>query len=152
MLRKTMIVLATAAALSVGLTSDTFARGGGGGGGGHGGGGFGGGHGGGFGGGAHIGGGLGGAHIGGFGGPHIGGLGGAHLGGSFGAGRFGGARGAFAPGVAAQHFAQARGHFGRHFARGRRFVPGFYDNDYGCIYGYPYDPSSCYPGEYPLAY
>jgi hypothetical protein len=31
-------------------------------------------------------------------------------------------------------------------------VPGFYGNDYECIYGYPYDPSSCYPGEYPLAY
>jgi hypothetical protein len=47
MLRKTMIVLATAAALTVGLTADAFARGGGGGGG----------HGGGFGGGAHMGGG-----------------------------------------------------------------------------------------------
>jgi hypothetical protein len=33
MLRKTMIVLATAAALSAGLTADAFARGGGGGGG-----------------------------------------------------------------------------------------------------------------------
>jgi hypothetical protein len=54
MLRKTMIVLATAAALTGGLTADAFARGGGfgGGGGGHMGGGFGGGHmGGGFGGG-----------------------------------------------------------------------------------------------------
>jgi hypothetical protein len=68
MLRKTMIVLATAAALTGGLTADAFARGGGGGGGGHGGG-----HGGGFGGGAHMGGGFGGAHIGGFGG-------GAHFG------------------------------------------------------------------------
>ena len=46
MLRKTMIVLATAAALSGGLTADALARGGGGGG-----------HGGGFGGGAHMGGG-----------------------------------------------------------------------------------------------
>ena len=47
MLRKTMIVLATAAALTGGLTADAFARGGGGGGhggGGHMGGGFGGGH------------------------------------------------------------------------------------------------------------
>ena len=152
MLRKTMIVLATAAALSAGLTADAFARGGGGGGG-HGGG-FGGGHAGGFGGGAHIGGGFGGAHIGGFGGPHIGGFGGAHLGGGFGAGHFGGAR-AFAPGIAGQHFAQARGRFGhdRHFARGRRFLPGFYDNDYGwCGYGYPYYTTSCYPGEYPLEY
>ena len=50
MLRKTMIVLATAAALTGGLTAESFARGGGGGG-----------HGGGFGdgGGAHIGGGFG---------------------------------------------------------------------------------------------
>src|SRR5258705_9894482 len=46
MLRKTMIVLATAAALTGGLTADAFARGGGGG------------HGGGFGGGAHMGGGV----------------------------------------------------------------------------------------------
>ena len=45
MLRKTMIVLATAAALTGGLTADALARGGGGG------------HGGGFGGGAHMGGG-----------------------------------------------------------------------------------------------
>ena len=48
-LRKTMIVLATAAALTGGLTADAFARGGGGGGG----------HAGGFGGGAHMGGGFG---------------------------------------------------------------------------------------------
>src|SRR5260221_6151126 len=76
MLRKAMIVLATAAALASGLTADAFARGGGAGG--HGGGGFGGGHGGGFGGG-HIGG-FGGGHIGGFGGGHIGGFGGGHIG------------------------------------------------------------------------
>ena len=49
MLRKTLIVLAMAAALTGGLTADALARGGGGGGGG--------GHGGGFGGGAHVGGG-----------------------------------------------------------------------------------------------
>ena len=67
-LRKTMIVLATAGALTGGLTADAFARGGGGG--------FGGG---GFGGGAHMGGGFGGgtvsaAHMGGgfHGGAHIG--------------------------------------------------------------------------------
>ena len=36
MLRKTMIALLTAAALTGGLTADAFARGGGGGGGGHG--------------------------------------------------------------------------------------------------------------------
>ena len=52
MLRKTMIIFATAAALTAGLTADAFARGGGGG------------HGGGFGGGAHIGG-LGAGHLGG---------------------------------------------------------------------------------------
>jgi hypothetical protein len=63
-LRKTTIVLATAAALTGGLTADAFARGGGGGGG----------HGGGFGGGAHMAGGFGGgAHIG--GGFHGGGFG-----------------------------------------------------------------------------
>ena len=56
MLRKIMIVLLTAAALTAGLTADAFARGGGGGGGGHGGG---------FGGGGHMGGGFGGAHMGG---------------------------------------------------------------------------------------
>ena len=38
MLRKTMIILATAVALTAGLSADAFARGGGGGGGGHGGG------------------------------------------------------------------------------------------------------------------
>src|SRR5262245_20597610 len=125
MLRKTMIVLATAAALTGGLPADAFARGGG--------------HGGGFGGGAHMGGGFGGAHIGGFAGAHIGGFRGGH---------FGGARVAFGSGVRGQHFAAARGHFGHegHF-RGRRFVPGFYD--YGCNYFPYYTPSSsCYPPSY----
>ena len=56
MLRKIMIVLLTAAALTAVLTADAFARGGGGGGSGHGGG---------FGGGGHMGGGFGGAHMGG---------------------------------------------------------------------------------------
>jgi hypothetical protein len=134
-LRKTMIVLATAAALTTGLTADTFARGGGGG------------HGGGFGGGGHMSGSFG---------------GGAHIGGGFGGGahivrlgHVGGPGAAFARGVAGQHFAAARGHFGHevHF-RGRRFVPGFgdgfYDYGYGCSYGYPYyTPSySCYPPSY----
>jgi len=65
-LRKTVIVLATVATLTGGLTADAFARSGGGGGG----------HGGGFGGGAHIAGGFGGAHIGGdFGLGHLGGHG-----------------------------------------------------------------------------
>lgn len=51
MLRTTMIILATAAALSGGLTVDAFARGGG----------------------AHVGGGFGGVHVG--GGDHVGGFG-----------------------------------------------------------------------------
>jgi len=98
MLRKTMIVLAMAAALTGGLTADALARGGGGGG-----------HGGGFGGGAHM-----------------GGFGGAHMGGGFGRGHFGGGR-AFGRGFAGQHFAKASGRFGhdRHFGRGRRFAPGW---------------------------
>src|SRR6266446_5787170 len=143
MLRKTMIVLATAAALTGGLTADAFARGGGAGG--HGGGGFGGGHGGGFGGG----------HVGGFGGAHVGGFGGgARVGRSFGGSHLGAARGGFARGVAGRHFAQAR-HFGheRRFEHRRRFVPGGfgYDYDYPCSYGSPYSTSySCYG--YPPSY
>jgi hypothetical protein len=68
-LRQTMIVLATAAALTGGLTADAFARGGGGGGG--------------FGGGAHMGGGFG---------------GGAHMAGGSGLGHFGAPGGAFGRG------------------------------------------------------
>jgi hypothetical protein len=83
MLRKTMIVLATAAALTGGLTADAFARGGGGGG--HMGGG-----------GGHMGGFAGGRMGGGFGGPHMGGgVGGPHMGGGF-----------------RPHFAARRGRFG----------------------------------------
>src|SRR4029077_1146986 len=147
MLRQTMIVLATAAALTGGLTADAFARGGGG----HGGGG---GHAGGFGGGAHMGGGFGGAHMGGgFGGAHMGGgfwrghFGGA--GGGFGRGHFAAAGGAFGRGFMVQHFARAHGHFdhGRGFGRRLHFGPGFYD--YGCSYGYPYyNLDSCYTHEY----
>ena len=106
-------------------------------------------HAGGFGGGAHMGGGFGGAHIGGFGGAHIGGFGGALSSAASAAPISAGAlvpaiSAALAalslPALRAHHFAQARGHFGhdRHFARGRRFAPGFYDNDYGWRgYGYP---------------
>jgi uncharacterized membrane protein len=84
MLRKTMIVLATAAALTGGLTVDAFARGGGGGG--HMGGG-----------GGHMGGG--GGHIGGFGGAHMGGgFGGPHMGGGF-RPHFAGTRGRFGVGA-----------------------------------------------------
>jgi hypothetical protein len=100
MLRKTMIVLLTAAALTGGLTADAFARGGGGGGGGHGGG---------FGGGGHI--------------------GGAHIGGGLGGGNFAGRDMALGRGFAGLH-AEARGHVGRdHFHGGRRFgFGGGYDD------------------------
>src|SRR6266446_9265588 len=130
MLRKTMIVFATAAALTGGLTADALARGGGGGGG----------HGGGFGGGAHM-----------------GGFGGAHMGGGFGRGHFGGGR-AFGRGFAGQHFAKASGRFGhdRHFGRGRRFAPGWGTpyGYYGDSVGYYggggyYDPSTVAPDEQP---
>ena len=128
MLRKTMIVLATAAALTGGLTADAFARGGGGGGG----------HGGGFGGGAHMGGG----HMGGgFGGAHMGGFGGgARMGGGFGGGHFAGRGPALGRGLAGQH-AEVRG--GRdHFHRGRRFGFGGGYNDW--CYEYPYYTPNCY--------
>jgi hypothetical protein len=69
MLRKTMIVLATAAALPAGLAADAFARGGGGGG--------------------HMGG----------GGGHIGSFGGVHMGGGFGGPHFAGRRGRFGVGA-----------------------------------------------------
>ena len=77
MLRKTMIVLATAAALTAGLTADAFARGGGGGG--------------------HMGGG--GGHIGGFGGVHMGGGFGGAPGGGVGGPHFAGRRGRFGVGA-----------------------------------------------------
>ena len=126
MLRKTMIVLATAAAFSGGLTADAFALGGGG----HGGGG---GHAGGFGGGAHMG----------------RGFGGAHMGGGFGRGHFGGAGGAFGRGFAGHQFIRTRGHFDhdRGFGRRLRFGPGYYDYGYdnGCSYDYGYyNPYNCY--------
>ena len=124
MLRKTMIVLATAAALTGGLTANAFAAHGGGGGGGHAGG---------FGGGAHMG----------------GGFGGAHMGGGLGRGNFGGARGAFGRGFAGQHFAGTRGHFDHDRGFGRRLSvgPGLYD--YSCSYGYPYyNRYNCYMPEY----
>jgi hypothetical protein len=127
MLRKTMIVLATAAALTGGLTADAFARGGGFGGGG----------------GGHMGGGFGGGHMG-------GGFGGGHMGGGFGGGHMGGL--GVGRGFAGHHFAGTRGHFGhdRRFDHDRRFRFGFGSGDfgfydYGCSYGYPYyDPYSCY--------
>jgi hypothetical protein len=143
MLRKTMIVLLTAAALTGGLTADAFAGGGGGGG-----------HGGGFGGGGHMGGGFGGAHMGGgFGGGHMGGgfgggarmgggFGGTHMGGGFGGGHFAGRGPALGRGLAGLH-AEARGHFGRdHFHHGRRFgFGGGYDD---WCYEYPYYTANCY--------
>jgi hypothetical protein len=134
MLRKTMIVLLTAAALTGGLTADAFARGGGGGG--HGGGGDGGGHGGGFGGGGHMGGGFGGGHMG-------GGLGGGHIGGGLGGGHFAGHGMALGRALGGLH-AEARGHVGRdHFHPGRRFFGfgGGYDD--WCS-EYPYYTQNCY--------
>jgi hypothetical protein len=122
MLRRTMIVLAMAAALTGGLTADAFARGGG-----------------------HMGGG--GGHM---GGGHMGG-GGIHMGGGFSGGRVGGGGvhlgGGIGRGIAAQRFAGARGGFD-HARRFRGFGNfGFYD--YGCGYGYPYQyPYSCYPPSY----
>ena len=128
MLRKTMIVLATAAALTGGLTADAFARGWGGGGG----------HGREFGGGAHMGGGFGGGHMGGgFGG-------GARVGSGFGGGHFAGRGPALGRGLAGQQaHAEVRGHFGRdHFHRGRRFgFGGGYDD---WCYDYPYYTPNCY--------
>ena len=126
MLRKIMIVLLTAAALTAGLTADALARGGGGGGGGHGGGFGGGGHmGGGFGGGAHMGGGFG---------------GGARMGGGFGGGHFAGRGPALGRGLAGQH-AEVRS--GRdHFHRGRRFGFGGGYSDW--CYEYPYYTPNCY--------
>ena len=126
MLRKIVIVLATAAALTGGLTADAFARGWGGRGG----------HGGGFGGGAHMGGGFGGSHMGGgFGG-------GARIGGGFGGGHFAGRGPVLGRGLAGQH-AEVRGHFGRgRFHRGRRFgFGGGYDD---WCYEYPYYTPNCY--------
>ena len=111
MLRKTMIVLAKAAALTGGLTVDAFAHRGGRG------------HGGSFGGGGGHGGGFGGGH---FGGAEIGrgfrpGFEGSHF-----AGRHG-------------SFDRDRRFDHRRFGRGFGFVPswdyGLYD--YGCSYGYP---------------
>ena len=114
MLRKTIIALLAAAALTGGLTADAFARGGGGG------------HGGGFGGGGHIG----------------GRFGGAHIGDDFGGGHLAGRGMALGRGFAGLH-ADARDHFGRdHFHRGRRFgFGGGYDD---WCYEYPYYTSSCY--------
>jgi hypothetical protein len=127
MLRTSVIALAAAAVLTVGLTVDASARsGGGGGGGGHMGGG-------GHIGGGHIGGGFGGGRIGGYGGGGLGGLhmnsglGGLHM--DAGVGR----------GLGPTHVAGAHNHFhhGRHFGFG--YGPDYYDFDTdGCGYGYPY--------------
>jgi hypothetical protein len=117
MLRKTIFVLATAAALTGALTADAVALAT-----------------------AHTGwDGLGdGDGLG--GGPG----GGPRMGGGFARKHFGGPGGAFSRGFAGQHSPSARGHFGRaerHFGRGRRGLGGrFYD--YKCSYPY-YDPNSC---------
>ena len=113
MLRKTMIVLWTAAALTGGLTADAFA-----------------GHGGGFGGGGHMGGGFGGAHMGGgFGGGHFAGRGPA-LGRGL-AGQHAEVRG---------HFGRDHFHRGRRFGFGGGYDDWCYDYPYytpNCyLYGY----------------
>jgi hypothetical protein len=111
MLRKTMIVLATAAALTAGLSADAFARGGGGGG--------------------HMGGG--GAHMGGFGGVHMsGGLGGGHMGGGH---MGGGIHPHFAGGR--DRFGVGAGDFGLYDSCG--YTSLYYNpNPYNCdLYGSP---------------
>ena len=115
MLRKSMIVLATAAALTGGLSADAFARGGGGGG-----------------------------HGGGFGGGHMGG-GFGHVGGGFGhmGGGFGHVGGGFGHGFAGPHFAGKRAHFDHRGRFARGFGNGFYDYC-GYPYANYYDPYSCY--------
>ena len=119
MLRKTMILLATAAALTGGLAAPAFARGGG----------FGGG-------GGHMGGGFGGGHIGGFGGGHMGG-GGGGFGRGFAGHPFARTRDHFGHGRRFGHDRRFRFGFGSDDF-------GVYDN--GCGYGYPYyNPYSCYP-------
>ena len=116
MLRKIMIVLLTAAALTAGLTADAFARGGGGGGGGHGGG---------FGGGGHMGGG--------------------HMGGGFGGGHFAGRGMALGRGLAAHaevrgHLGRDHFHRGRRFGFGGGYDDWCYEYPYytpNCsLYGY----------------
>ena len=133
MLRKTMIVLLTAAALTGGLTADAFARGGGGGGGGHGGG---------FGGGGHMGGGFGGA-------TSAAGSAALTWAGSAAALAWAAALAeAISPAVAwlsvaaLRPHAEVRGHFGRdHFHRGRRFgFGGGYDD---WCYEHPYYTPNC---------
>ena len=119
MLRKTMIVLLTAAALTGVLTADAFARGGGGG--------------------EDTGAGSAAVIWGGFGG------GGARMGGGFGGGHFAGRGLTLGRGFAAH--AEVRNHFGRdHFHRGRRLHRGFafgggYDD---WCYEYPYYTPNCY--------
>jgi hypothetical protein len=113
-----MILLATAAILTGGLTADAFARGGGGGG-------FGGG-------GGHMGGGFGGGHM---GGGHMGGgVGG--FGRGFAGHHFAGTRVHFGHDRRFDHARRFRFGFGSDDF-------GFYDN--GCGYGYPYyNPYGCY--------
>jgi hypothetical protein len=116
MLRKTMVVLATAAALTGGLAHDAVALAT-----------------------AHSGwdglGDGGGHRIG------IGHGGRARIGGKFRRSHFGGPSRAFSRGFAGQHFPAAHGRFGR----ARRFAPGVDDRfyDYGCSYSH-YDRYSCY--------
>ena len=110
MIRRVLLVLASALLAGSLVVTAAEARGGG-----HGGG-FGGGHMGGFGGGGHMGG-FGGGHIGGFGGAHIGGFAGPHFGGS-----------------------RIAGLHGEHFHARGPFIGGFpgYGYSYDCPYYPPY--------------
>ena len=114
MLRKTMIVLLTAAALTGALTADAFARGGGGGG-----------HGGGFGGGGHMGGGF----------RDGGRMGGGPVGRGLALGR-----GLAAHAEVRGHFGRDHFHPGRRFHRGFGFGGGYDD----WCYEYPYYTPNCY--------
>jgi hypothetical protein len=120
MLRKTMILLATAAALTGGLTADAFARGGGGGG-----------HGGGFGGGARMGGGF---------------SGGTHLGGGFGQSHFGGPGRAFGRGFAGQRGGVSRPAWGGPYGYyGYYGDNGYYDPSTAAPDEQPAYPITTYP-------
>lgn len=154
-LRKFMIILLSAAALSGGLGADAaYARGGGGFGGGHMGGGFG---------GAHMGG-FGGGHMGGFGGGHGGGFDGGHMdpgfgrshlgiGGGFGGAHAGGLRATDLGGLGREHVrASAENHLGA--LAGARIHPGrsgLHFHHRRWFGGYAWGPRCDYGTDYVMA-
>jgi hypothetical protein len=147
-LRKFMIILLSAAALSGGLGADAaYARGGGGFGGGHMGGGFG---------GAHMGGGFGGGHGGGFDGGHMDpGFGRSHLGigGGFGGAHAGGLRATDLGGLGTEHVrASAENHLGA--LAGARIHPGrtgLHFHHRRWFGGYAWGPRCDYGTDYVMA-